>query len=211
MAANFCSKCGSTLENGVCPACNAADNQAAANQQTPQKQIYNQSDKEGMFITPDEHVLFQMGKGYAQMFLAGGGITSNAAAVTNKRVYYKGKTLGTIGHCKSTQIVDLKDVTSVGIYRVFNVFLLVFGIILMIAAIAIAIAGGDNSNTIAVTVGGFIVGLVLVITAFIGARRVLRIDHAGGSISVDMRCFSKKDCENFRIALFRAKDNITKY
>lgn len=209
MAANFCSKCGNTLENGICSSCNTQPVSTVETQ--PQKQAYSQADKEGMFISEDEKVLFQMGKGYAQMFLAGGGITSNAAAITNKRVYYKGKTLGTIGHCKSTQIVDLKDVTSVGIYRVFNIFLLVFGIILMIAALVALVMLGDAQSTIAVTGCGFAVGLILMLTAFIGARRVLKIEHAGGCIAVDMRSFSKKDCENFRIALFRAKDNITNY
>lgn len=209
MAANFCSKCGNTLENGICSICDAQT--VNTTEAEPQKQVYSQADKEGMFISEDEKVLFQMGKGYAQMFLAGGGITSNAAAITNKRVYYKGKTLETLGHCKTTQVVDLKEITSVGIFRVFNVALLVLGIILMFTSIAIFASLGDQSNATAVVIGTFAVGLILMLTAFIGARRVLRIEYAGGSIAVDMRSFSKKDCENFRIALFRAKDNITNY
>jgi hypothetical protein len=123
----------------------------------------------------------------------------------------KGKTLETLGHCKTTQVVDLKEITSVGIFRVFNVALLVLGIILMFTSIAVFASLGDQSSATAVVIGTFAVGLILMLTAFISARRVLRIEYAGGSIAVDMRSFSKKDCENFRIALFRAKDNITNY
>ncbi len=97
-----------------------------------------------------------------------------------------------------------------GIYRVFNVAMLVFGIIIavigLIAGIAIGSGGGVGLLVSSLFIGGF-----FILAAFLTARRVLRIEHAGGCIAVDMKSFSKAECENFRIALFRAKDEITGY
>ena len=234
MSANFCEKCGGPIQNGICTNCGVQASAQPAMQQAeyypqqaqqpqqvytqpqqmayqqPQQPIYNQADQEGMFISPDEHVIYQMGTGYAQMFLAGGGITSNAAAITNKRVYYKGKALGTVGHCKITQVIDLKDISSVGIYRVFNIGLIIVGALIALMTIIPGLAMiGDGG--IAMIIGGLFFGGLFILAAFLSARRILRIEHAGGVIAVDMKSFSKAECENFRINLFRAKDAITNY
>ncbi len=93
MSANFCGKCGGAVQNGVCTNCSAQievqpvmqqanyypqqlqqvyAQQAYQQVQAQPQPVYNQADQEGMFISPDEKVMYQMGAGYAQMFLAGG-------------------------------------------------------------------------------------------------------------------------------------------
>ncbi len=225
--AQFCGNCGQPTINGRCPVCDAAQpNQAQPNtaytQQPqpayipqPQPMLYNQSDNEGRFIDPDEQVLYQLGSGYLGTFLAGGGLTKNAAAVTNKRVYYKGKAFASLGglglrRCKITQIIDLKDITCVGIYKAFNIALVVMAVILFIAGIitmaAVPFGGGTVAGIIAM-----VVSALMVVGAFIGARTLLRVDYAGGCIALDIKSFSKKECEDFRLAVYRAKDRITNY
>lgn len=222
---NFCANCGQPTVNGRCPVCDAAQpNQAqpdTAYAQQPQPAyaaqpvIYNQSDNEGRFIDPDEQAIYQLGSGYIGTFLAGGGLTKNAAAVTNKRVYYKGKAFASLGglglrRCKITQIIDLKDITCVGIYKAFNIALVVMAALLFLAGIivmaAIPFGGGTVAGIIMMTVAA-----LMVAGAFIGSRTLLRVDYAGGCIALDIKSFSKKECEDFRIAVYRAKDRITNY
>lgn len=215
--AQFCGNCGRPTVNGRCPVCEGVQ-PVAANAPQPQynapRPVYDQSDNEGRFIDNDERLIYQLGSGYLGTFLAGGGLTKNAAAVTNKRVYYKGKAFAALGvglrRCKITQIIDLKDITCVGIYKAFNIALVIMAAFIFLGCLIgmIAISGAAG---IALGVGGMFVSGLMVAGAFIGARTLLRIDYAGGCIALDIKSFSKKECEDFRLAIYREKDRITNY
>lgn len=230
----YCAYCGHPTVDGRCTVCGSIQpdpvqpNQPQPNQAQPnpaqpyaayvpptQPIIYNQSDGEGAFIDPNEQVVYQLGSGYLGTFLAGGGITKNMAAVTNKRVYYKGKALASVGgvglkRCKITQIIDLKDVTCVGIYKAFNIALVVIAVLLFISGIIIMalIPHGDG---VAPGIIAMVVAAIMVAAAIVGARTMLRVDYAGGCIALDIKSFSKKACEDFRIAVYREKDRVTNY
>ena len=83
-------------------------------------------------------------------------------------------------------------------------------IILFIAGIitmaAVPFGGGTVAGIITM-----VVSALMVAGAFIGARTLLRVDYAGGCIALDIKSFSKKECEDFRLAVYRAKDRITNY
>lgn len=76
----------------------------------------------GDFGTPDESLIMKIGSGYVENFMSGVGLRNNTAILTNKRVYYSGKSYASFGigvkRCKAVQSVDLKDITA----RVYTAF-----------------------------------------------------------------------------------------
>lgn len=163
-----------------------------------------------VYVSPDEEAVFNLGSGYLGTFLAGGGMAKASATITNKRVYFKGDSYVSMGvglkRCKTTQIVDLKDITGVGIYRSFNLGALIFWIICTIFVPIIAIASGADW-----VFSLLILTLTFILLVFATAKTLLRVEFAGGAIAMDVKGFSKNMCNEFRTHLFRAKDAITKY
>ena len=237
----FCPNCGSRLINGVCPNCapqrvnysapvapvgapaqaqggaafggQGAYGAPGINQGYAAPGGYPQpvADNNGDFGTPDERLIMRIGSGYMENFLSGMGLMNNSAAVTNKRVYYKGKSFSSFGmgvkRCKAVQSVDLKDITGIGIYSMFNLALLIFGIIFMLAGIIFPCVGAPEY----VWIPELVLGLLFIIIALITTRTILRIDYAGGYIALNMRKFSRSECTNFHKAILAAKDQITDY
>lgn len=164
----------------------------------------------GEFGTPDEELIMKIGSGYAENFLSGAGLVNNAALLTNKRVYYSGKCYASFGigvkRCKAVQSVDLKDITGTGIYSVFNIALLVIGIILTLASTVLMII-----LSFFAFLSPFLIGILFIVLPFVTARTMLRIDYAGGYIALNMRKFSRYECTTFQKAVLAAKDNITNY
>lgn len=237
----FCPNCGSRLINGVCPNCEpqrvnysapAAPVGAPAQAQGgaafggqgaygapgmnqgyaapggyPQPVADNNSD----FGTPDERLIMKIGSGYMENFLSGMGLMNNSAAVTNKRVYYKGKSFSSFGmgvkRCKAVQSVDLKDITGIGIYSMFNLALLILGIFITLWGIILPMADAPAFAWIP----ELVLGLLFIIIALLTTRTILRIDYAGGFIALNMRKFSRGECTNFHKAILAAKDQITDY
>ena len=163
----------------------------------------------GDFGTPDESLIMKIGSGYVENFLSGVGMRNNTAILTNKRVYYSGKSYASFGigvkRCKAVQSVDLKDITGTGIYSVFNLALMIIGIII-----------ADVSLVLMLKIYGaflipLIIGLLFIVIPFFTARTMLRIDYAGGYIAINMRKFSRAECTAFQKAVMAAKDNITDY
>ena len=163
----------------------------------------------GDFGTPDESLIMKIGSGYVENFLSGVGMRNNTAILTNKRVYYSGKSYASFGigvkRCKAVQSVDLKDITGTGIYSVFNLALMIIGIIIADASLVLMLK----------IYGAFliplIIGLLFILIPFFTARTMLRIDYAGGYIALNMRKFSRAECTAFQKAVMAAKDNITDY
>lgn len=237
----FCPTCGTRLINGVCPNCepqrvnysaNAAPVGAPAQAQgraafggqggygapgmnqgyaAPGGYPQPAADNKGDFGTPDERLIMSIGSGYMENFLSGMGLMNNSAAVTNKRVYYKGKSFSSFGmgvkRCKAVQSVDLKDITGIGIYSMFNLAMLILGIFFALDGIIISIIGASEY----IWLPTFLVGVLLITIALITTRTVLRIDYAGGFIALNMRKFSRGECTNFHKAILAAKDQITDY
>lgn len=163
----------------------------------------------GDFGTPDESLIMKIGSGYVENFLSGVGMRNNTAILTNKRVYYSGKSYASFGigvkRCKAVQSVDLKEITGTGIYSVFNLALMIIGIIIAVTSFVLMLKINDAFLI------PFIVGLLFFMIPFFTARTMLRIDYAGGYIALNMRKFSRAECTAFQKAIMAAKDNITDY
>ena len=134
---SFCNVCGTPLVNGVCPKCtpqyaHSGAGAAPGGFQQPgmqnaapggfQQLNMQKPAQGGDFGTPDESLIMKIGSGYVENFLSGVGLRNNTAILTNKRVYYSGKSYASFGigvkRCKAVQSVDLKDITA----RVYTAF-----------------------------------------------------------------------------------------
>ena len=151
----------------------------------------------------------KIGSGYVENFLSGVGLRNNTAILTNKRVYYRGQSYASFGigvkRCKAVQSVDLKEITGTGIYSVFNLALLIIGIIVAVPSFFLMFKMFEYF------IMPFIIGLLFIVIPFFTARTMLRIDYAGGYIALNMRKFSRAECTAFQKAVMAAKDKITDY
>ncbi|MBQ7131149.1 MAG: hypothetical protein IJO29_01120 [Oscillospiraceae bacterium] len=224
---NFCVKCGGKLVNGICANCNNAstnfvsEQQAAntapvydSNLQPQQAQQSVQSVNEmrynvnnGAFISPEEYLVYKIGNSYAQSYMMTSNVTKDSVAVTNKRVYYSGKTYLGARRYKTTLVADLKEISCVGIYKSFNLLMLIISILLVLTGLYLGTEGSAEDLVPFLVIGG-IIGIIWVMAT---AKTLLKIDYAGGCIAMDIKSFSSKELGEFRSALYRAKDLITKY
>lgn len=222
----FCVKCGSKMVDGVCsncnsPATNFVSDQQVVNvapvydpnlqsQQPPKSQSVNEMKynvNDGAFISPEEYLVYKIGNSYAQSYMMTNNVSKDSVAVTNKRVYYSGKTYLGARRYKTTLVADLKEISCVGIYKSFNLLMLIISILLVLTGLYLGTEGSAEDLVPFFVIGG-IIGIIWVMAT---AKTLLKIDYAGGCIAMDIKSFSSKELGEFRSALYRAKDSITKY
>lgn len=94
-----------------------------------------------LFVSPKERFVCSLGNGYVQQFLANGFIGNGFSVVSDKRVYFNGRSYTVTGKkiraTTESRTVDLKDVTGTGVrtvtYPVLIVFAILAGVLLGIA------------------------------------------------------------------------------
>lgn len=127
----FCTKCGSELVDGACPKCSQA-------QQADNAERFKQ-----FFMNPKEQFVCALGNGYIQNFLANGSVGKGFAVVSDKRVYFNGKTYevhnSRLKATSESRTVDLKDVTGTGVRAIIYPLLKIFAIISVVAMLVISI------------------------------------------------------------------------
>lgn len=135
----FCSKCGAELINGACPKCSQA-------QGDPQQSTEQQNDSgekfKRFFMNPKERFVCALGNGYIQNFLADGYVGKGFAVVSDKRVYFNGKSYEVhsrrLKAMNESRIVDLKDVTGTGVRTITYPLLWIMSIAAAVLAVVIA-------------------------------------------------------------------------
>lgn len=138
----FCTKCGTELVDGACPKCS-------------QVQLNRTTEKfKHFFMNPKEQFVCALGNGYIQNYLAGGFVGKGFAVVSDKRVYFNGKTYevhnSRLKATSESRTVDLKDVTGTGVraikYPLLWIVAAAIGVMLLIAAI-LCYSIGETNNT----------------------------------------------------------------
>ncbi len=151
------------------------------------------------------------------------GINSNTGMITDKRVYYSGKTYYKRGKNLSRlyekRTVDLQDVTSTGFSRITHISWIISAVIFALAAIGMFITayatGGehyrysfeDNGYTTSyyepnqtffwIAFYCFIFAIICLALFLITIRNIYEITYASGSIVINVSKF-KKNAENVR-------------
>lgn len=204
----YCTKCGTELVNGACPKCSQV------------QQADNAEKFKRFFMNPNEQFVCALGNGYIQDFLANGSVEKGFAVVSDKRVYFKGKTYDVVGKklraTNEARTVDLKDITGTGVRAVKYPLLLVLGIIvpillfLLILIITTSLVMGEpNYGAIIPTslIIAAVFGCPLLICYFATRKTILTISYAGGCIAFEIKWYSQQESADFQRNLRVAKDN----
>ena len=206
----FCIKCGTQLVDGVCPNC-SGEQSAPQTRQPVSDDRQNEKFKK-VFMNPKEKFVCALGNNYAQNFLAGGSLGKGFAIVSDKRVYFKGKTYEISGKkfkVKNTaSTVDLKDITGTEVRTLSQVAPLALGFIfLILGSLAfVLIPNAKNYNMMCGFIG-VLIGIIFLIVYLASKRIVLTIMFGGGGIAVPLNWYSAREGEDFQRMLRISKDN----
>ena len=222
----ICNNCGANLQNGTmqCPNCGmnlGIQYQQMPYQQQPQVMPRQAKNLKSLYVDQSEETLGVLGGTYLQNFLTMGMLGKGFCALTDKRVYFKGKCYTKNGgHYKSSneqRTLDVKDVTGTGFSKIrtlIELLLLPLGVIVLAIGIPILWYILYDYNT-----SGFrhflyvlyvIVAALFMIFAvyrLIKGTKVFEIEYAGGKIAFPISAYNQQEIQKFQNALRLAKDN----
>ena len=204
---NFCEECGGELFRGRCAECG---------------RVYQTADRvenskyAKLFASPKEKYICSLGNSYIETFLSTGGLGNGFAVMSDKRIYFKGRTFyfDQKNHLKGqseAKTVDLKDVTGTSVQNFFPVSLLTAAIILLVAGFLMLIASasmhsGAGAAMVALAVFPLVGGIFAMVAFFLQKSNILKIEFAGGCIAFKLKFYSEAECNNFQKQLRIAKD-----
>lgn len=167
-------------------------------------------------MNPNEKFICALGNNYLQSFLAGGFVSKAFAVVSDKRVYFRGKSLEkgekALRFNRVTSMVDLKDVTGTETRTVKNIGYLVkayvlFGIALVSGLFHFMVWNSPDFLFVLMWIAlGF--GLLFLLLYFIKKKTLLTIVFGGGGIMFPINWFPASEGENFQKKLRIAKDDV---
>lgn len=110
-------------------------------QQEPITVDNNEKKFKRFFMNPKEKYVCSLGNGYIQNYLAGGFVGKGFAVVSDKRVYFNGKTYevhnSRLKATSESRTVDLKDVTGTGVRAIKYPLLWILAIVVAVLAVVI--------------------------------------------------------------------------
>ena len=214
-SANFCEKCGGTMFEVLGSEVGAQGAQSGA-----EKKFLK------FFMEPTEQFICALGNNFLQNFLTNGGIRKGFAAVSDKRVYFKGSCFSSDGGkyklVQEERVVDVKDVTGTGYTRILRLSVLfkaliplpVFLFLALIASLMSPALLGEVSS--ALTFAQFlfsvspIINIVIAIAVYLSKRlNLFEIQFAGGKIAFDTKWYDKSEVDDFQRQIRLAKDSAT--
>lgn len=130
-------------------------------------------------MNPKEQFVCALGNGYIQNYLAGGFVGKGFAVVSDKRVYFNGKTYevhnSRLKATSESRTVDLKDVTGTGVRAIKYPLLKIFAIISVVATLLISIGVGIKYD--AFMAGDFIYPCLIIFILFVISGILFLIHH----------------------------------
>ncbi len=205
----ICETCGTKMINGVCPMCSGLLGGSQA-----QRLDSNNRKFKDFFMNPKEKFVCALGNSYLQNFLSHGFIGNGFAVVSDRRVYFRGKSYE-INNDKFkiktvSTTVDLKDVTGTEVRTIkFPVWMFLGITTLILGIIAIIAAAVSGLAVWGVTAGlAMLVGMFAIITYFTNRMTIITIMFGGGGFAFPINWFSAQESETFQKQLRIAKDSL---
>lgn len=174
---------------------------------------------DNLLIDPNEEIVALIGNDYLINFLLKGSFRKGFAIVTNKRIYFKGKSYdfngGRIVKASEARIIDIIDITSTGVYTYEPIWLGVLGgISLLIAGItwlnSSNVSFGYSDFTFnflgTTTLLSLIIAGVTIFQYFAKSIIAFTISYPGGRLLFDISLYSKDQVENFHRSIRQLKD-----
>lgn len=173
-----------------------------------------------LFIDSNEKQVATLGGGYIKNFIMSGDMSKGFCAVSDKRVYFRGKCYVKSGKyyrvSKEERTVDLKDVTGSGFSYTRNIFAFAVAVIGLLYALFVTIAiivEANNSwygfriSDLGSILGNSAPGLIALFIYIKYNIRIFEITYAGGKIAFKASDYSEEEMQTFQRSLRMAKDN----
>lgn len=171
-----------------------------------------------LFIDSNEKQVATLGGGYIKNFIMSGDMSKGFCAVSDKRVYFRGKCYVKSGKyyrvSKEERTVDLKDVTGSGFSYTRNIFAFAVAIVGAIWALIFLLIGcvdGFDSmrfiNWVVYILTGYVPDIVAWIVYIKYNIRIFEITYAGGKIAFKASDYNEEEMQTFQRSLRMAKDN----
>ena len=176
----------------------------------------------GQFCTQDEQVIATLGNGYVADFLPCSGEERPGATLTNKRIYFSGKSYmfdqrGQLTPIRSREIIDVRDVTGVGfkqfepVQYLIGAAVAVFLGILFTALSAQPVPLASTSTWVITGFGFWSIGMgalfcaVLLITYFSNRKTLFVIHYTGGTLAIEASILRSEEQNTFMHGIHAAK------
>lgn len=170
-----------------------------------------------LFIDSNEKQIATLGGGYIKNFIMSGDMSKGFCAVSDKRVYFRGKCYVKSGKyyrvSKEERTVDLKDVTGSGFSYTKNIFAFAVAIMGLVWALFFFIIGCldgfdyDMDSMMGYIFSGYVPDIVAWIVYIKYNIRIFEITYAGGKIAFKASDYSEEEMQTFQRSLRMAKDN----
>lgn len=168
------------------------------------------------FISPDETVQAVIGVSYIESLMSGAGFKNGAAILTNKRLYYFGRSFSTIGKGINTAteegVISVDEITSTRFVHGSPLSYLIAAVAFLLPGIMLfgrSFGSAEEFAGIAGTIGLIFVlfGVLSLITYFAGRSTVLEIAFPGRKYWFDSRWHSASSMREFQRQIHLVKDN----
>lgn len=172
---------------------------------------------QSMFADSNEKQIATLGGSYLRNFLATGSLDKGFCAVSDKRVYFRGKCYYKSGNSyknsKEERTVDLKDITGTGFVITRHWLLRTISLVLIIPTFVIFffLYGKEidfvTSIFFTIWLCSLIGTIVCGVLYFVLKLRLFEIAYAGGKIAFKASNYSEEEMQTFQKQLRMAKDN----
>ena len=212
----ICSKCGEEIGNGFrfCRVCGTPVSAETGESADLSEEIPG---AEKIFADPGERLVGVLGRDYLESYLAGDGLKRGFIAVSDRRVYQKGRSYVVRSgrtrqlRTKGSTVVDLADITGTRIISAADMFRLVLSVFLFVAAVGVllfALFMGEAELFYYIAGGLALLSLLSLMGHFLSRRSLVTIMFGSGGISFDRKWFRKEEFYEFQRQLYNAKDKL---
>ena len=214
-----CSKCGEDIAVGFrfCRVCGTP----VSAEYTPDSEREDLSEEipgaEKIFADPGERLVGVLGREYLESYLEGNGLKRGFIAVSDRRVYQKGRSYVVRSgrtrslRTKGSTVVDLADITGTRIISAADMIRLVLSALLFVCAVGMllfAIFAGGAELFYYISGGLALLSLLSLMGHLISRRSLVTIMFGSGGISFDRKWFAKEEFYEFQRQLYLAKDRL---
>lgn len=195
----------------------AYDKKVASSYSVSTPQFTEAGEANSQFVDSGETIQATVGVSYVQSFMSGSGFKNGAAILTDKRLYYFGKSYSNVGRGASTTteegIISIDEITFTRFVHGSPIGYLIMAIICILPGVMLFGNSFGSTDSVAGVFGmtGLILALLgslCLIVYFVGRSTVMEIAFPGGKYCFDSRWHSVSSMREFQRQIHLLKDGL---
>lgn len=182
---------------------------------TPAEEIKAKDSSYSFFVDSSETTVDTLGNGYMQNIVITGKAKRAFAALTQKRLYFFGKSYNDIKGMTTQEerVIDLQDITGTGFVYIRPIKYLIIAFLCLLCTIASMVIIswlGGLPGPLSLMIEGFfgVLALVNFFLYFTKRLTLFQIRFAGGMIGFDVQWYPLVDAQNFHRIIRLTKDRL---